>query len=160
MSNGYNLTSISGHDMHYGKTEALISLHEGSQSHLYLDTKQIPTIGIGRNISASGPGLRQCEISQMIQNDIEDAHSKLVRSVPFFLSLSDVRQAVLIDMTHNLGIAGILKFAKTLAAIARQDYGTAAREMLDSKWANDVGKRARRLSAMMATDRWPVEIGR
>jgi lysozyme len=36
-----------------------------------------------------------------------------------------------------------------LAALEQGDYETAAKEMLDSKWARQVGDRANRLAKMM-----------
>jgi len=54
-------------------------------------------------------------------------------------------------MAYNLGIAGLNKFRKMWAAIDVADYATAAEEMLDSKWAKQVGVRAIRLSRRMRT---------
>jgi lysozyme len=57
-------------------------------------------------------------------------------------------------MGFNLGVAGLLKFAKTLAAIKTGSYHEAAIHMLDSKWARQVGVRAQRLATQMETNRW------
>jgi lysozyme len=58
---------------------------------------------------------------------------------------------VLLDMSFNLGIVGLLRFKNTLATIRRGDYSKAAAMMLDSLWARQVGKRAVRLAEMMRT---------
>ena len=57
----------------------------------------------------------------------------------------------------NLGPAGLLKFGRTLSAVEQGDYETAAVEMLDSRWAGQVGQRATRLSEMMLTGEWPAD---
>ena len=56
---------------------------------------------------------------------------------------------VLIDMCFNMGSPRVSKFKKMFAALETQDYQTASKEMLDSKWANQVPNRARRLSEIM-----------
>lgn len=57
-------------------------------------------------------------------------------------------------MHFNIGLARLKGFAKALAAIERGDYKTAAAEMLDSKWARQVGKRASELAKQMETGQW------
>ena len=52
-------------------------------------------------------------------------------------------------MCFNMGSPRVSKFKKMFAALEVQDYQTASKEMLDSKWANQVPNRARRLSEIM-----------
>jgi lysozyme len=52
-------------------------------------------------------------------------------------------------MIFNIGYTRVLGFKKMLAAIKRDDYQTAAKEMLDSNWARQVGNRATKLAALM-----------
>lgn len=59
------------------------------------------------------------------------------------------RAEVLVDMAYNLGPDGLLKFVNTLAAVERGDYARAAAGMLASKWAGQVGRRARVLAEIM-----------
>lgn len=65
-----------------------------------------------------------------------------------------MRLAVLENMTFNLGIAGLLKFKRTLTMIQAENYDGAAQAMLESKWADQVGARAQRLSQQLATGEW------
>lgn len=69
--------------------------------------------------------------------------------------LDDPRYCVLIDMCFNLGLPRLLKFKKMFAALEEQDYDKAADEMLDSKWARQVGRRATFLAEVMRTGVWP-----
>ena len=74
--------------------------------------------------------------------------------MPWARALSPERQAVLVNMAFNLGIAGLLAFKRMLAACERGEYAAAAREMLDSVWAKQVGARAVRLAEQMRTGEW------
>lgn len=59
-----------------------------------------------------------------------------------FDALSDNRKAALLDMSFNLGRTKLKGFKRFLEAIEAGRWGTAKREMLNSKWANQVGRRA------------------
>ena len=48
-------------------------------------------------------------------------------------------------MAFNLGLPRLKKFKKMFAALNKKDYKTASKEGLDSKWADQVYNRARRL---------------
>jgi hypothetical protein len=50
-------------------------------------------------------------------------------------ALGPMRQAVLTDVCHNVGSAGLAKFTQLQAAIARGDMEAAAVELLDSQAA-------------------------
>ena len=52
------------------------------------------------------------------------------------------------------------RFKKTIAAIKAEDWENAAREMLDSQWAKQVGKRARELATMMKQGKYQVNQDR
>jgi lysozyme len=52
-------------------------------------------------------------------------------------------------MAYNLGMTGFFKFEKTIAFLEKGDFESAANEMLNSKWANQVGKRAKELVTMI-----------
>lgn len=57
-------------------------------------------------------------------------------------------------MCFNLGIAGLLKFKKFIAAVNDGFFELAAKEMLDSLWAKQVGNRAIELSEQIKTGEW------
>jgi lysozyme len=66
-------------------------------------------------------------------------------------SIDSVRADVLVNMAFNMGVNGLLKFKKMIAAIDDRNYDEAAIEMLNSRWAVQVGKRANELSKQMRT---------
>lgn len=139
-------------------TERLIRLHEGLRLKPYRDTGDPPrqTIGYGRNLTDSGITFEEAEY--LLAHDLARAEQALDDALPWARHLDAVRRAVLVDMAYNLGIGGLLKFSRTLAAIEAGDYPRAAGMMLQSKWAAQVKGRARRLAAMMATGTVPPEV--
>ena len=68
------------------------------------------------------------------------------------MDISEARQGVLIEMCFNMGIYNLLKFEKMIRALRLEDYKSASLQMLDSKWAKQVGQRAHRLAVIMNTN--------
>lgn len=133
--------------MNRTRLRAQLQQHEGRRAHVYRDTVGKTTIGVGRNLEDRG--LLEDEIDLLLDNDITAAYNDAARIVPGLNTLSEDRQHALIDMVFNLGAAGLLKFRKFLAAVEARDFDRAAAEMLDSKWAKQVGKRAETLAGMI-----------
>lgn len=128
--------------------------HEGMRLKPYRDSVGKLTIGVGRNLE--DVGIDNLEAALLLENDIQRVEQELIRRLPWYLLLSEVRQRVLMDMAFNLGVEGLLKFSRALAAMEAKDFAKAADEMLDSVWAQQVGQRARDLAAMMLTDADPA----
>ena len=125
-----------------------IQVHEGCSLKPYADTEGVLTIGYGRNLNE---GISDDEAEVMLSNDITKAvltAHRVVGSVTFE-GLSDERQEVLVNMAFNLGETRMKKFVHMLAALTVEDYERVAAEMLDSKWARQVGARAVQLSEIM-----------
>lgn len=129
----------------------LIKLHEGFSRTVYRCTANKQTIGHGRNLD--DVGISRVEAEFLLKNDIDRAKACLVNE-PYWAKLDDVRQAVLIDMVFNLGWAGFSAFVRMRDALCKSDFTMAAAEMMASRWAAQVGRRARRLSDMMRTGNW------
>lgn len=124
----------------------LIKKHEGLRLTPYRCSSQKISIGWGRNLQDNGITLDEAET--MLQHDVGTA-IKEAESLPFFASLNQVRQAVIVDMIFNLGLPRFGMFKKMIAAIEKEHWTVAADEMLNSRWARQVGKRANTLSEMM-----------
>jgi len=131
------------------KLKDQIRLHEGVEKKVYLDTEGIETIGVGRNLRDRG--LSEDEIDLLLDNDIAICEEELINNFEWYAELDEVRKRVLIDMAFNLGMPKLKQFAKMLGAIENKDWANVASEMLDSRWAEQVGNRASRLSEMMET---------
>jgi lysozyme len=128
----------------------LLQKDEGFRQFPYTDTTGHLTIGVGRNLSVRG--ISHEEAMFMLQNDVKDCVRELLKLYSWVNSLSDVRKIVLISMAFNLGIAGIAQFRNMWNALESDDYVSAAKHMLDSEWAKQVGNRAERLAHFMETD--------
>lgn len=134
--------------------------HEGMVLKPYRDTKGIWTIGVGRNMEANpvedelgrqvdSNGISEGEAIFLLNNDITTVEKQVKNNIPAYFQISEPRKHVLLDMAFNLGISGLLRFQNMLRALNRSDYNRTAEEMLNSLWAQQVGKRAQTLATMM-----------
>ena len=108
-----------------------------------------PTIGIGRALDVHG--LSRDEAFYLLRNDIAQIDKKLSTLLPWYQSLDPIRQCTLANMAFNLGVEGLLSFHQTLTLIQTSQYAAAAAAMLASKWAAQVGDRAKRLAEQIRT---------
>lgn len=121
--------------------------HEGLRLRPYRCPAGKLTIGVGRNLDDAG--ISEAEARQLLQHDIAACRADL-ETFAWWARLTSRQQDALIDMRFNLGPRGFRKFGRMLAALAAGDDQAAAREMRASRWASQVGARARRLAAMVA----------
>lgn len=132
----------------------LIKEHEGIVPHAYTDSRGYLTIGVGRLIDEKlGGKLSDDEIDYLLANDLNRCVEEAA-TYPWYAGMNEARQAVIISMLFNLGKPNFDKFQNMQAALLVGDYGLASREMLNSRWANQVGKRANELSEMMESGEW------
>jgi len=118
--------------------------HEGLELFPYEDTLGIVTIGVGRNLEERG--ISEDEAFYLLSNDIEVIWDELIKQHPIVEDLDDQRQMVLLDMAFNMGVPRLGKFKKMWAAIEDGDMNEASKQALDSRWANQVGRRAETLA--------------
>lgn len=121
--------------------------HEGLKLTPYKCTAGKTTIGYGRNLD--DVGITNAEAAAMLESDIDRCISELDRTRPGWQSHDSARQNVLIEMVFNLGMPRLLGFTNMWAAIDRKNYAQAASEMLNSRWATQVGQRAKTLAEIM-----------
>lgn len=122
-----------------------LKIDEGVRLKPYLDTEGKITIGTGRNLT--DVGISMTENDFLLSNDIVRTVKELDVVLPWWKQLPQVQQNVLANMTFNLGIGRLLGFKHFLEALKAGDLENAAKEMLDSQWALQVGDRARRLAS-------------
>jgi lysozyme len=144
-------------------------LHEGMVLKVYQDHLGIDTIGVGRNLEDRGitdgelafmsmlrteiyeQGITEANARFLLANDIDIVEEELRNAHPCIDRLDDVRIRVVLDMAFNMGVPRLCKFKNMWAGIHDGDYVRASAEMLDSRWATQVGQRATRLSEAMKT---------
>jgi len=154
--------------MDENKMVAELRLDEGERLKAYKDSLGYWTIGMGHlidpkkggNPAPFGEDLRKGgaitpeQSAELLRTDIEAKAAELDKAMPWWRNLSDTRQRVLLNMAFNLGVTGLLGFKNTLSMVRQGFYDGAARNMLASRWAEQVGKqddqRAGRLAHMMA----------
>lgn len=130
------------------RTEALIAREEGFRTKPYRCTSGKLTIGYGWNLDA---GITRAQALVIMRSQIDDIREALKKKFPWFTALSEARQAVLISMGFQMGLAGLYGFKNTLKFIAAGNYEQAAQNMLASKWARQTAPRAKRAAQMMRT---------
>lgn len=99
-------------------------------------------------------GITEEQADILLRRDYEKVKQTLMNDKklgPIWEKLDNERQFVLLDMCYNMGIPRVKTFAKMLAALEKGDYQTAAWEIRDSKYHNDVKRRAFDNEACMAT---------
>jgi lysozyme len=121
--------------------------HEGLRLKPYKDSAGKLTVGVGRNLD--DVGINREEAMFLLDTDLGRCEAELRGAFPWFHALDDVRQEVLMNMAFNLGVEGLKKFKATIQAVADGDYAGAAKAMMNSRWAGQVGKRAQELAVAM-----------
>ena len=125
-------------------------MHEGIETHAYQCSANKITIGVGRNVDpVDGLGLSQDEIEYLLKNDIDRVRVELGDEYEWFDDLVPARQDAMIDISFNLGATRLRKFKKALKAMADEDYEKAANEFMDSRWSEQVGRRAYTVTQMI-----------
>lgn len=120
---------------------------EGLRLKPYTDTVGKLTIGYGRNLD--DVGITQTEAEVLLDHDLAQAELDCRKAFDWFPLLSDRRQQVVTEMVFNLGLTKFQKFVNTIDAIKRRQYDRAAKQMLASRWAEQVKGRAVRLADAM-----------
>ena len=118
---------------------------EGLRLKPYYDTMGVLTIGYGRSLEK---GITEAEATYLLSNDIQSAIEDAGK-FEWFEGLSPVRKHVILNMLFNLGLGRFKTFKKMIRAIEISYFKRAALELLDSRYANQVGNRVLRLSKML-----------
>lgn len=113
------------------------------------------TIGVGRNLEANP--LSDDEIALILDNDIDRARTAAneIFGATWFEQQEEHRQLGIINLIFNLGKSGFMQFKKAIGAMLRGDWDTAANEILDSRYAEQVGERAERVAKLLRCEEYP-----
>jgi len=122
---------------------------EGLELKAYQCTAGKTTIGLGRNLDDYG--ITKEEAFYLAKNNIYELENELDRAIPWWRQLDDARQRALINLAYNVGTTTLLKFKKTLQYLEDGFYNDAGIEVLDSRWAKQVGRRATFISNVFIT---------
>jgi lysozyme len=133
---------------------------EGCVYKIYEDHLGYATFGIGHLIKDTDPEFEKAidtpvseeRVDECFNQDIDIVCEELDRNLLWWRGLNDNRRRILANMCFNLGYTRLSGFKKFLAALENQEWETAAEEMMDSRWATQVGPRAERLKNRILDD--------
>ena len=140
--------------MDINKLREQLKIDEGVKYEVYDDHLGYKTFGIGHLVKATdeeygasvGTPVSEERVNSVFDKDVE---TYIDESKKVFGNLEDMpqeAQQVIINMCFNMGAPRLSQFKKFIKAIHDEDWKTASVEMLDSRWASQVGIRANRLS--------------
>ncbi len=146
-----------------------VKQHEGIKPTKYIDSKGIPTVGVGFNLKRSDADqklkavganptkvkqgkqtLNNSQIETLLVGDLKSSKEAANRLVGSLSQHPSGVQGVLVEMTFNLGATGLAEFKNFLTAVKSKKYSAAAKEMLKSNWSKQVGNRAKTLASIVS----------
>ena len=108
------------------------------------------TIGYGFLIdSRKGVGLPRPVAEFWLRYAVNERVEELERRWPAFKDQPADVQRALGNMVYQIGVSGVLKFEDMLTALERGERSQAASEALQSVWATQTPKRARRVAGLL-----------
>lgn len=137
----------------------MLKKEEGFRAKPYYCSENYPTIGYGEKIGdkyeklpdiatlepdAYKKMIGMCEVNEKTLLNNPDLYR-------CYFHLNDARKAVMLSIVYQIGIYGLLKFKKLLAALETASYDKAADEMLNSLAARQTPKRWLRNAEQMRT---------
>lgn len=129
----------------------LLEGYEGYRAEVYLDTENIETIGIGRNLEVYPLDPEELEDDGTYSHvnavawayvKLAECRKDLVIRLPQVTMMPEDVRILLTDMAYNLGLSGLMKFKNMIASLKVDDYTQAAMDLQDSKYFNQTGQRA------------------
>ena len=139
------------------KLEEELEIDEGCKYEIYLDHLGYHTFGIGHLITEDDPeygwevgtSIDTFRVHDTFESDIETVLSDCTKLYEDFEDLPEEAQRVIANMMFNMGYTRLSKFKGMKRGVDARDWNTAADEMVDSRWYNQVTNRANRLVKRM-----------
>ena len=136
-----------------------LKIDEGVKYEIYKDHLGYPTFGIGHLITEDDPEhgepdgkeISEDRVNEVFATDVAKFVSESKILFPDLDDLPDVAQQVIVNMAFNMGRPRLSKFKNFIAGVNDRDWTRAAEEMMDSRWATQVGDRAIRLRNQILT---------
>tara|TARA_B100000809_G_scaffold205161_1_gene206793 strand:- start:319 stop:762 length:444 start_codon:yes stop_codon:yes gene_type:complete len=136
-----------------------LKVDEGVKYEIYKDHLGYPTFGIGHLVTKSDPEngepdgteVSEDRVNEVFESDVATFISEAKILFPNLDDLPEVAQQVIVNMAFNMGRPRLSKFKNFIAGVNDNDWVRAAEEMMDSRWADQVGDRATRLRNRILT---------
>jgi lysozyme len=124
--------------------------HEGFIPYAYVCTSGFLTIGYGTLIDQkAGGGIPEDICALILARHVDDNVDKVNTVMPWLKKHPEHVQRAVHNMCYQMGVTGVLKFAKTLGMIKEGKYHAAADNALLSKWAKQTPKRAKEVTDLL-----------
>ena len=139
--------------MNIDQLRETLKIDEGVKYEIYNDHLGYPTFGIGHLVVESdeehgkpvGTPISEERVNAVFDKDVAVMVDEARKIFPNLDSLPEEAQQVIVNMTFNMGRPRLSQFKKFIAGVNAGDWDKAAVEMMDSRWAKQVGARAERL---------------
>ena len=141
---------------------AQLERHEGLRLEAYICPAGKLTVGFGHNcedrpvagVEKVGDTITRSRADQLLLEDVSLLADELDSRIPWWRTMDEPRQAVVLNMAFNMGTPKLMGFKRALSAMKIGDYNRAGSEMLDSQWARQVRGRAAELARQMVLGAW------
>lgn len=88
--------------------------------------------------------MQRIPAERRLEDEILERDAALRKSLSWYDTATFATKTVLLNMSFNLGVAGLLTFKNTLAYIKEKNYPQAAANMKKSLWYKQIPQRAQR----------------
>ena len=130
---------------------------EGRVDSIYLDHLGYPTFGIGHLITDDDPEygspvdtpVSDLRVVEVFEDDVQNVLTDCEKLYVQWEHLPEEVQLIVANMMFNMGYTRLSKFRGMKRGVDARDWNQAADEMVDSRWYNQVTKRADRLVTRM-----------
>ena len=127
--------------------------HEGYRNKVYLDSLGKRTVGVGHlcveDFWEDDKEYEEKFLLTILEHDLKSAIKSAEELCSDCPVLDDQAKEIIVEMVFQLGKTGVSKFRNMWKALKVPDYPTAAKEMLDSRWAKQTPNRAKEMSGHM-----------
>ena len=130
---------------------------EGIVYEIYNDHLGYATFGIGHLVTGSDPeyglavgtAVSEERCYSVFEEDVKTVIGDCEKLYDDFDQLPEEAQLIIANMMFNMGLTRLSKFRGMKNGVDARDWERAADEMVDSRWYNQVTKRADRLVVRM-----------
>jgi len=130
---------------------------EGRVDAIYLDHLGYPTFGIGHLITDDDPEhgspvdtpVSDLRVVEAFEDDVQNVLTDCEKLYVQWEHLPEEVQLIIANMMFNMGYPRLSKFKGMKRGVDNRNWNQAADEMVDSRWYNQVTKRADRLVTRM-----------
>ena len=132
--------------------EDLLVRDEGEVLHVYLDSRGIQSLGVGRRVDEKG-GISKAESRYLLSNDLVQCRKDCLL-FSWFYPLNPARQGVILSMRFIFGKEGLDGWPHFLNQMAQRDWLGASQNLLSSDWHKEAPARVERLAGILQTGAW------